>query len=444
MIESFFVKVKKLINLEKDKFVTEKGKFTKNYKMPFEDFIYYIIGNKGKTSALELYDYSKVKYKTVLECVKMCVTKQDFSKQRQYIKPEFFKEANRLGIEDVYSSKKHPLEKFYDCFVLNYDGSQVTIPNTAQTRAEFDIDLNSLEKADTPKARISVVSDAKNDFIIDSAIDSLSVGEHELAYKHIERIDKILDLKKAINVFDRYYVSTELIIQLLSKESYFIFRLKSNTYINERNTMKADDEWVNIDLYHNRKQNIKHEEIKAIADKLDFLNLRIVNIPLKTGEIETLLTNIPDEMATSLELKNLYGERWQVERCYDVLKNKLHLENFSGKKRITIEQDFYSQILMYNMLIEYKMHCNKELKENQENNNLKCEYKVNMNILAGQLKTSLFEMFLAETNDEREEIQREVLIIAKKNIIKVEKKSPQPRKKKTRKLKYPYNNRKNF
>jgi IS4 transposase len=114
--------------------------------------------------------------------------------------------------------------------------------------------------------------------------------------------------------------------------------------------MKTDDEWLDINLNKNRTKNIKNKELKAKAEKLDYLNLRIVNIQLKNGAIETLLTNLPGEIANPSELKNLYGERWQIEKGYDVLKNKLHIENFSGKRRITIEQDFYSQILMFNIL----------------------------------------------------------------------------------------------
>ena len=97
--------------------------------------------------------------------------------------------------------------------------------------------------------------------------------------------------------------------------------------------METDDEWVNISLNSNRRRNIKDEELKAKAEELSHLNLRIVNIPLKTGEIETLLTNLPNDIASPAELKNLYGERWQIEKGYDVLKNKLEIENFTGKTR---------------------------------------------------------------------------------------------------------------
>ena len=440
----FFRKVLRLINYEKDKHILEENKFSKNYKMGFKDFIIYILGNKGKTSVLELDDFFKIKHKSVFRRMRMTTSKQNFSNRRMYINPEFFKKANKESIEELYSSNKYQISKFKGYRVFAIDGSQVKLPNTPQTREEFDVDLNSLKKSKTLKARVSVMSDVKNEFIIDSSISSLHVGESVLAFENIEKASKIVDLNKSIIVFDRNYVSAELILQLLEKESYFIFRLKSDTYKKERDQMKTNDEWVDINLNGNRTRNIKNKELKAKSEELDYLNMRILNVTLKTGEIETLLTNLPDEIANSAELKNLYGERWQIEKGYDVLKNKLHIENFSGKKRISIEQDFFSQILMYNILIEYKTECNMILGKNPKYKNYKCEYKVNINILAGKLKSSIYEMFLADTEEERILIEEEVYNLAKKNIIKVKNKPSKPRTKNPLANKYPYNNRKNF
>jgi hypothetical protein len=36
--------------------------------------------------------------------------------------------------------------------------------------------------------------------------------------------------------------------------------------------------------------------------------------------------------------------------AYDIAKNKLKIENFSGRKQITIEQEFYAHILLLNMI----------------------------------------------------------------------------------------------
>ena len=121
---------------------------------------------------------------------------------------------------------------------------------------------------------------------------------------------KIINFKNVITVFDRLYASTELFLQLIEKNSKFIFRLKKSDYKKERKHMKTDDEYVEIRLNATRTQNIKNKELKEKAKEITHLNLRIVNIPLETGEIETLITNLPPETATSMELKTLYGERW--------------------------------------------------------------------------------------------------------------------------------------
>ena len=39
-------------------------------------------------------------------------------------------------------------------------------------------------------------------------------------------------------------------------------------------------------------------------------------------------TNLPKEIASPEELKQLYGDRWTIEKDYDRLKkNKLYIEN---------------------------------------------------------------------------------------------------------------------
>jgi hypothetical protein len=440
MLGFFFPFLQKLIIDEKESYILVNGKFSRNRKMDFEAFVYYILGNRGKTSVLELDEFNNIKNDGDDE---MVVTKQDLSKQRSYLNPLIFKDTIRNALKVAYSPDKYPLETFKGYYVFAEDGSQIELPNTQQTKEEFDVPLRALKETDTPKARISVLSDVKNDFIIDSTISSMTIGEEVLAYENIEKSSEIVDFSKSIVIFDRYYVSAELIIQLLEKESHFIFRLKSDTYIKERKQMKTDDEWIDINLNRNRKQNIKSEKIKEKVEEFECLNLRVVNIPLKTGEIESLLTNLPEKIATSQELKELYGERWEIEKGYDVLKNKIHIENFSGKRRICIEQDFYAQTLMYNMLIDFKTECNKKINETEKYQDLECEYKVNINILAGKIKINLFKIVFAKNAKARRKFEQQIYNLAMKNLIK-SKKKPSTTRKKSKRKKFPYNNRKNF
>ena len=49
------------------------------------------------------------------------------------------------------------------------------------------------------------------------------------------------------------------------------------------------------------------------------------------------------------DLKELYRMRWEIETNYNTLKNRFYIENYTGKRRITIEQDIYSKFLRFNI-----------------------------------------------------------------------------------------------
>lgn len=92
------------------------------------------------------------------------------------------------------------------------------------------------------------------------------------------------------------------------------------------------DETFEINLKKSQINNFFTESVKKFARKTRELKVRIVFVKLKTGETEILFTNLPTEIATPEELKELYGSRWTIEKDYDRLKNELHIEKFTGKK----------------------------------------------------------------------------------------------------------------
>jgi hypothetical protein len=430
----------KLISYERESFVLVENKFSRNRSMPFGDMVYYIVGNHGKSTVNELDEFFEIKYGDDT----LSISKQALAAQRSFLDWEIFKETMRRSLNQIYSDRKEDLDTFKGYNVLAVDGSEVMLPNTEITRKEFEVDLRGLKKTDSPKARVSMISDVKNEFIIDSVIAPHSTGEHPLAYQNIEEASQIIDLSKSIVIFDRNYASSELIVQLLEKNSNFIFRLKSKVYEKERKRMKTEDEYVDINLNSNRTKSIKNEEIKEKAKELRSIKLRIVNVELETGDIETLLTNLPPEIASSQELKTLYGERWGIERGYDVLKNKIEIENFTGKRRLIIEQDFYSQCLMYNLLIGLKKELNKKIKKIKKYKDCEYKYKINMAILIGKLKSKLFNYIFTEDQNEKIKIMKGIKRTAERYLIKEKKTVKKDRTGKKTKKKYPYNNKKNF
>ncbi|MDR3063533.1 MAG: transposase, partial [Methanobrevibacter sp.] len=195
-----------------------------------------------------------------------------------------FKKTDADTLTDFYSTKSDYLEDFKGYYALAIDGSQTDLPNAKITREEFDVQLRALKETESPKARISTLCDVKNDFILDSAISPISIGEHALAQGNIKNSRKIINLKKSIIIFDRLYPSTELYLKLIEKESKFIFRLKKTDYIHERKHMRTNDEYVDIKLNATRTHLIKNNELKEKAKEIKSLNLRIVNVKLETGE----------------------------------------------------------------------------------------------------------------------------------------------------------------
>ena len=75
-----------------------------------------------------------------------------------------------------------------------------------------------------------------------------------------------------------------------------------------------------------------------------------MRVVLNTGEIETLITNLPEKEFETACFKDLYFMRWSIEGKYNSLKNKLLMEHFSGKTRLAIEQDFYAAICAANLI----------------------------------------------------------------------------------------------
>ena len=89
-------------------------------------------------------------------------------------------------------------------------------------------------------------------------------------------------------------------------------------YKNEKNRMTSDDEWVNLRVNGDRLRKIEDETAKKELKEKKTIPVRISKVLLDTGEIEYLLTNIPQNIITAEEMKEAYFKRWQIEIGYDI------------------------------------------------------------------------------------------------------------------------------
>jgi hypothetical protein len=136
---------------------------------------------------------------------------------------------------------------------------------------------------------------------------------------------------KDIVIFDRGYPSKAMIKYMNDTGYKYIFHLNKKFNAEIDNSDKKD---FNI----------------IISD----CNVRVIKLILPNNEIEMLATNLSKTAFKTVEFNNLYHLRWGVETKYNTLKNKLDIENFSGKTIITFLQDFYATMFLSNIAAAIK------------------------------------------------------------------------------------------
>ena len=85
---------------------------------------------------------------------------------------------------------------------------------------------------------------------------------------------------------------------------------------------------------------------------MDAFSVRLVRVPLKTGQIEILATSLLDASRwPAADFAALYQQRWRIEEAFRHLKCRLQLEQFGGETPEAIRQEFHASILLHNLAI---------------------------------------------------------------------------------------------
>ena len=122
--------------------------------------------------------------------------------------------------------------------------------------------------------------------------------------------------------------------------------------------------------------------------------MRVIVLSLPNGSKEYLITNITDSSFTSEEFGKIYKMRWEIETKYDDLKNKLQIENFSGTSDIVIKQDFYSTMLLSNLVQSIIYDNGDEIEALHSSDDNKYSYAMNIAMTISELKTNFVKELL--------------------------------------------------
>lgn len=373
-------------------FRMEKNYFTRmgKSKMKFKDIILFILNFVKKSLQIELDDFfEKIHNNDVI------ITKQAFSQARRKVSPKAF--IYLMDGVNKWFYNETPFNKYRGYRLLAIDGTVIQVHNNEELRDIFGYIENQNGKV--ARAQASALYDIENDLIIASNITHYKTGEREIAE---ELITKLCELgpRNDLLLFDRGYPSRDFIQFIEGKQMKYLMRVSTGFLKVVVNAPEKD-------------------QVIVINYKGKLLKIRVVKFKLNSGQTEILITNIFDEDFSVQDFKELYFKRWGIEVKYDEIKNKLQIENFTGKTVISIEQDFYATMYLANMVALAKMDANEAIEEKYKDKDLKYEYKVNTNILIGKLKDILITMLSIKNPCKRrrmlkhieEEIQRNVIPI---------------------------------
>jgi len=239
----------------------------------------------------------------------------------------------------------------------------------------------------SPTAQASILYDIYNDLILDARLEPLETAERELALQHIERLIKLKDYGKEIIIFDRGYPSFDLMCDLVDEGITFVMRVKRKFNPNiDRMAAGGDRDLIIPSPY------------KEMPGRL---RVRVLKFSLPSGETEALVTNLFDKRMGINAFRQLYFKRWPVESEYDIVKNKLEIEHFSGSTDNAIKQEFYATMFMANYAACLAREAQEEADGQRIDKDNKYDYRINANHEIGALRGDFIDILLEKNPKKR-------------------------------------------
>jgi hypothetical protein len=388
--------------------------FTRDRKMPFKTLILFML-NMTKCSIQTCLDrFFKL---TGQEDVHMA--QQSFSEARQKIKWEAFQDLFKTVVDHIYTGFDRTWHGYR---VSAIDGTKLQLPDDKELREHF----GTVGKGGTAAtAQASALYDVFNDIVIDAQMEPIATDERELARRHIEELCGMPSFGKELILFDRGYASFELIEVMKSSSISFLMRVRRKFSI-------AIDQLGEGD----------HSAILSKKGHQD-INVRVIKFALPSGEEETLVTDIADKRMGIKAFKDLYFRRWPIETKYDAIKNKLEIENFSGRTLNAVMQDFFVSIYLANVVAVACREAQIDVDKKGEDKDNKYSYHVNVSHTIGTLKDNFIEALLEPKRLARKKKVRRILLLLAEHTVPTRPGRSIPRNPIPRKAKFRHNRKSN-
>jgi hypothetical protein len=331
--------------------------FTRNRKLPFPQLVLFML-NLVRSSIQTCLDsfFERIGREEVH------MAQQSFSEARDKIRWEAFWELFKMIVELIYTGFYATWHGFR---LSAIDGSKTQMPDDPKLREYF----GTVGKGGTAAtAQASALYDVLNNVLVDAQMEPVGTDERELALRHIDALCAMPSFGKECIIFDRGYASFELIKTLEERGISYVMRVRRK-----------------FNLSIDRFEEGDHSVILQKKGNED-IRVRVIKFTLPSGEEETLITDIADKRMGMPAFKELYFKRWPIETKYDEIKNKLAVENFSGRTVNAVMQDFFIAMYISNVIAVSRWEAQADVDDARELKGNKYDYHVNVSHAVGAFK----------------------------------------------------------
>ena len=393
--------------------------FTRRRKMPHDLLVESVVARKGRTLKIELREFGR--------CFDMDgpISAPGYLKQREKLNPRALAMLMRHHARQVYADGDAPTWR--GMHVLAIDGSTAHVPTTDETVAEYGTTSSSCGRQQAT-CGLSAVFDVVARQIVGLEIAGCGFDERSFVPGHAAEAAEAAGGEPIVLVLDRGYPSFGLLAWLSDSGIPYLMRAQSNFLSPEfrRAAAEGGDSAVELEFTRERLCKGRGRPSEGLVGRAP-VEVRCVLVDIGGAAPERLVTNLPARDFAPEDLKELYHMRWGVETCFQMLKDRLQLENMTGTKPLLIEQDIYASAYLLNVAFDIANEADAAARERGDLGRYKHEMTVDRGFAIGVLKDELIGMVLAD-DDERDAIMARIVEELSRCLVPVRRDRSYPRK----------------
>jgi hypothetical protein len=351
--------------------------FTRQRKLSFSKLLLFQLQKSVKSLQLRLNELC-LRFPAMTS-----ITKSAYSQARQKLRYTAFVELDNLLTTGYYSLGG--IRTWHNYRLLAIDGSRIILPDSKAILDRFGgqkiPETRHHETDILPQGYLSTCYDVLNELSLNTVLEKNKSYELELAKNH-----QAIFQAKDLVLYDRHYASYEFIAWLSQQNGNFIIRCPRSTFREGMRVFEGGP-WSRIVTLEAPGGIIKSLKQQGLPRQV---TVRFVRVTLPTGEIEVLVTSLMEAEVKQKDFQEVYGLRWGIETYFSRIKERLNIENFTGKSVESVLQDLYSTVLVANLETIITEDINEEF--SQEKDNIKYSKKVNKAVSYNLIKNQMFEL----------------------------------------------------